>query len=191
MRTFCIALSLLLSVAAGSVSAQNTDLQPAVASDTASGIETAPKRTRRHIDRFVSKGYFGEAEFNLGFYNGNYFRGYGIDVINGYRTSPWFAVGGGVGARYMSLKPGELLIPFYLHLRTEMLDRKVSPYISVNIGGAYMVNWVLLPFAEPCGGISIRLGKGREINIGVRGTIWVIPSFGGAMGCTLSVGYAW
>lgn len=185
MRTLCIALSLLLSVVAGSVSAQNTDLQPAVANDTASGTEIAPKRTRRHIDRFASKGYFGQAEFNFGVYNDNHFRGYGIDVINGYRTSPWFAVGVGVGARYMDWDA--LAVPFYVHLRTDILDRKVTPYFAANIGGAYMFGMNI--FIEPSCGVGIRLGKGRQVNIGFGVTTFL--SFGPALGCTLSAGYAW
>lgn len=187
MRLLRIALLMLLSVAAGNISAQTSDSRPTVAEaeNAAFPKDNVGTRNRRHTDRFASRGYFGIAELNLGFYNGKSFRAYGADIINGYRTSPWFAVGVGLGVRYQDWD--EIAIPFYAHLRTDILDRRVTPYFALNIGGAYMT--CLHIFAEPSCGIGIRMKKGRQINIGFSGSGFI--SFGGALGWKLSAGFAW
>lgn len=187
MKPLRIALLLLLSVAAGNISAQTTDSLPTVAEaeNAAFPKDGVRPRSRRHTDRFASRGYFGIAELNIGTYNGKAFHAYGADIINGYRTSPWFAVGVGVGARYQDWDA--LAVPFYIHLRTDILDRRVTPYFALNIGGAYMT--CLHIFAEPSCGIGIRMKKGRQINIGFGGSGFI--SFGGALGWKISAGFAW
>lgn len=188
MKLLRIALLLLLSVAAGNISAQTSDSLPTVAE---AENATFPKddvstRNRRHTDRFASRGYFGSVEFNFGVYNHNAFSSYGVDIINGYRTSPWFAVGIGVGVRYQDWD--EIAVPFYVHLRTDILDRRVTPYFALNIGGAY--NAFMCILAEPSLGIGIRMKKGRQINIGFGTTLYFMGA-GAALGCTFSTGFAW
>ena len=138
MKPFVIILFVLTFASTYTISAQNLETSPNTVSFKKSGKP-------RHINRFADKGYFGFAEFNFALgetytiqYDGsssesNRIKSYGLDIVNGYRTSPWFAIGIGIGVRYYDCE--DLLIPYYIHLRTDILDRRVTPFFALNIGG--------------------------------------------------------
>lgn len=82
-----------------------------------------------------SKGYMGLVEAEVGYPS------YSISVVNGYRFSPMFFLGLGVGYRELYDYSGfDSCIPIFLQARTELSRRirKVAPYIAFNIGVAHI-----------------------------------------------------
>jgi hypothetical protein len=124
-------------------------------------------------------GYMGLLEFEagLGFHYANRFS---ISFINGYRIIPEFAFGFGIGTRafffsydtdYGMRSQSDWGFPFFLHLRSDFLATRVSPYIAFNIGynlslGNYYCNFggILL---EPSFGVGFNIGNKGRMNIGL------------------------
>lgn len=106
------------------------------------------------------KGYFGLVE--LGIAPG--INGYepiriGATIVNGYRIVPQFAIGAGVGLQGY-IGAGEMTIPIFAHLRSDFLDRKVSPFIAFNIG------YNLSVLGGYFGGLMMEPSLGTSFNVG-------------------------
>ena len=56
----------------------------------------------------------------------------GADVVAGWRFCPQFAIGVGTGVWTMFVQNVE--VPLYLHLRSDISDTRVSPYVALNAG---------------------------------------------------------
>ena len=74
---------------------------------------------------------------------------YGIDMTGGYRFCPQFVIAAGFGGHaYTSatatISGGELRnnqttsVPVFLRLRSDILDRKVSPYVQLDLGYSFV-----------------------------------------------------
>ena len=106
------------------------------------------------------KGYFGLIEAALPLYVGDGLS-MGFNIINGYRVCPQFTFGGGVGV-LGDFAYWDFTVPIFLHLRSDFLDRKTSPYLAFNVGynipvfGAY--DGV---FFAPSLGVSYNVGRHR------------------------------
>jgi len=124
------------------------------------------------------KGYLGLIEVEGGFGFGEWAAGrFGISLINGYRAIPQFAFGFGIGTRIFFYnyyaRQGEMRntdygMPFFLHLRSDLLSKKTSPYIALNFGynlsfGGYF-SGVLV---EPSLGVSFNIADRSRLNIGL------------------------
>lgn len=90
----------------------------------------------------------------------------GADVVSAWRFCPQFAIGVGTGVWTAFLQNVE--VPLYLHLRSDISDTRVSPYIALNAG----YNFEVLPcvdnllefggmFASGDVGVSYNVGKYR------------------------------
>lgn len=92
---------------------------------------------------------------------------YSLTMVNGYRFLPQFAVGFGTGVSYTQGYQ-ELMVPVYLHLRSDFLDRKVSPYVSVSTG--YNISFKGFSngvFIYPGAGVSFNVGKLYRMTAGI------------------------
>ena len=115
----------------------------------------------------------------------------GVSYVNGYRFSPHFAMGLGVGVNYY-FDFEQFSAPVYLHLTADLLKRDITPYISLNIGNNFQLNGgkynygiydgmseeelVAAPmvrkehyrgfFAEPSVGVKFNCG-GKRANVGL------------------------
>ena len=115
----------------------------------------------------------------------------GVSYVNGYRFSPHFAMGLGVGVNYY-FDFEQFSAPVYLHLTADLLKRDITPYISLNIGNNFQLNGgkynygiydgmseeelVSAPmvrkehyrgfFAEPSVGVKFNCG-GKRANVGL------------------------
>jgi hypothetical protein len=115
----------------------------------------------------------------------------GVSYVNGYRFSPHFAMGLGVGVNYY-FDFEQFSAPVYLHLTADLLKRDITPYISLNIGNNFQLNGgkynygiydgmseeelVAAPmvrkehyrgfFAEPSVGVKFNCG-GKRANLGL------------------------
>ena len=145
------------------------------------------------------KGYYGLLEASGG-YIYKYMPGaetapqdfmLGVSYVNGYRFSPHFAMGLGVGVNYY-FDFEQFSAPVYLHLTADLLKRDITPYISLNIGNNFQLNGgkynygiydgmseeelVAAPmvrkehyrgfFAEPSIGVKFNCG-GKRANVGL------------------------
>ena len=145
------------------------------------------------------KGYYGLLEASGG-YIYKYMPGaetapqdfmLGVSYVNGYRFSPHFAMGLGVGVNYY-FDFEQFSAPVYLHLTADLLKRDITPYISLNIGNNFQLNGgkynygiydgmseeelVAAPmvrkehyrgfFAEPSVGVKFNCG-GKRANVGL------------------------
>ena len=93
------------------------------------------------------KGYYGSLEASGG-YIYKYMPGavaapqdfmLGLSYVNGYRFSPHFAMGIGVGVNYY-FDFQQFSAPVYLHLTADILKRDVTPHISLNLGNNFQLN---------------------------------------------------
>ena len=145
------------------------------------------------------KGYYGLLEASGG-YIYKYMPGaetapqdfmLGVSYVNGYRFSPHFAMGLGVGVNYY-FDFEQFSVPVYLHLTADLLKRDITPYISLNVGNNFQLNGgkynygiydgmseeelVAAPmvrkehyrgfFAEPSVGVKFNCG-GKRANVGL------------------------
>ena len=118
----------------------------------------------------LQSGYRGIAEFGYQFGLGDF----GLDrlkinMINGGQLSPYFFIGGGVGLRYY-FDDDVALIPVFVHARTNILDKKVSPYFALSVG--YSINasddfnsgGVLF---SPASGVTFNVSEKVNLNVGL------------------------
>lgn len=126
------------------------------------------------------RGYMGLVEVGGGLGLGNYAaQRVSVSMINGYRVLPQFAVGVGVGAEMFFYTWGdyngnvytgpELSMPVFLHLRSDFIDGKVSPYVAVNAGynvslsGGFIGGLML----DPSVGVGFNVGRKSRMLVGV------------------------
>ena len=103
----------------------------------------------------VNSDYFQRgAFFSVDLSAGNTFNerintSYGIDMAAGYRFSPQFVIAAGFGghaytAATATLSGGELRsnqttsVPVFIRLRSDILDKKVSPYVQLDFGYSFV-----------------------------------------------------
>ena len=106
-------------------------------------------------DKVKQSDYFQRgAFFSVDFSAGNTFNerinsSYGIDMTAGYRFCPQFVVAAGFGGysyknATATVSGGELRnnqttsVPVFLRLRSDILDRKVSPYVQLDLGYSFV-----------------------------------------------------
>lgn len=111
--------------------------------------KTAVEKNRQKKNFNKPKGYFGHASLSLPYFTT------GINIINGYRFCPQFAMGVGIG--FETYGYYFIGIPIYLHLRSDFLNNHVSPYLSVDVG----VKLGASVYTSPQVGVSYNVGKFR------------------------------
>ena len=106
-------------------------------------------------DKVKQSDYFQRgAVFSVDFSAGNTFNerinsSYGIDMTAGYRFCPQVVLAAGFGgyaysAETSTVSGGELRnnqttsVPIFLRLRSDILDRKVSPYVQLDLGYSFV-----------------------------------------------------
>ena len=163
--------------------------------------------------RYAKRGYFRSVRIGVitAFSNENV--GCSVDLVNGYAFNKWFMMGGGIGVQYTIFNidsddnsgQTNVKVPIYLHLRANVLDRKVTPYFSLNLGGGFCKGYLpdLGPdaapaeingsyefyYVEPLAGIAVRFGGGKMLELGLS----LQADFGRGMtgGPKLGVGFTW
>lgn len=87
----------------------------------------------------------------------------GADVVAGWRFCPQFALGVGTGVWTAFVQNVE--VPLYLHLRSDISDTRVSPYVALNAG----YNFEARPAVEDLlefGGVFASADIGVSYNVG-------------------------
>ena len=170
-----------------------------------------PKREYRYGD----KGYFGTARANYIMWNfDSSIPAVSVDIINGYSFNPWFMLGGGLGVVYThysgdkssdNKSHGAVRVPVYLHLRGNLLDRRVTPFLAVNLGGGFCKGYaerhlIYHPeiinhlygflYEEVQLGVAARLKGGQMIDFGLSVPLDIM-GHGANGGLKFSFGYTW
>ena len=163
--------------------------------------------------RYAKRGYFRSVRIGVitAFSNENV--GCSVDLVNGYAFNKWFMMGGGIGVQYTIFNidsddnsgQTNVKVPIYLHLRANVLDRKVTPYFSLNLGGGFCKGYLpdLGPdanraevngsyefyYVEPLAGVAVRFGGGKMLELGLS----FCADFGRGIsgGPKLGVGFTW
>ncbi|HLW42474.1 MAG TPA: hypothetical protein VKY82_08935 [Flavobacterium sp.] len=121
-------------------------------------------------EKGLQAGYRGIIELGLQVGTGDY----GMDrlklnVINGHQFNPYFSLGFGTGLRYY-FDADTALIPLFVDFRTNFINNKVSPYLSVGIGYSFDATnnfeGVGLLF-NPVMGVNIKVSDNSAFNIGI------------------------
>ena len=132
------------------------------------GREVGERRDRPIRERSFfnnPRGYMGEVVMGYGG-----FESVSLSVINGFRFFPQLAVGLGIGVQTLDwvVEWGVYrgtFVPVFLHLRSDFLDRRVSPFIVINSG--YCVGDFGGAFGEFILGCSFNVGQRSRMSIGL------------------------
>ena len=99
---------------------------------------------------YFQKGAFFSVDLSAGnTFNERINTSYGIDMAAGYRFCPQFVLAAGFGGHSYknataTVSGGELRnnqttsVPVFLRLRSDILDRKVSPYVQLDLGYSFV-----------------------------------------------------
>ncbi len=117
----------------------------------------------------LTAGYHGFFEVNGGYdFINDANVVFGAMTSHGYQLSPYFYMG--VGAEFDFYAIEAASIPVFAHLRTTIINRKVSPYIDLR--GGYSFGFCNGLYIDPSVGIRFGFGKHHAgFNIGVGYTI--------------------
>lgn len=100
--------------------------------------------------QYFQKGAFVSVDFSAGnTFNERVNTSYGIDMTGGYRFCPQFVLAVGFGGHAYTnatatVSGGEIRnnqttsVPVFLRLRSDILDRRVSPYMQVDLGYSFV-----------------------------------------------------
>ena len=103
-----------------------------------------------HNYQYFQKGAFFSVDLSAGnSFNERVNTSYGIDMTGGYRFCPQFVIAAGFGGHAYTnatatVSGGELRnnqttsVPVFLRLRSDILDRKVSPYVQIDLGYSFV-----------------------------------------------------
>jgi hypothetical protein len=95
-----------------------------------------------------------------------------VMTTHGYQILPQLFVGGGVGFHYF-VDPSDVAIPIYADVRTDLLNRKATPYIDLKMG--YSVVAITGYYLSPTIGYSFKLQDKARINLGVSYSLQNVP----------------
>lgn len=161
--------------------------------------------------RYAKRGYFRSVR--VGVIATSLDVGHSVDLVNGYAFNKWFMMGGGIGVQYTIYNidsddnsgQTNVKVPIYLNLRANVLDRKVTPYFSLNLGGGFCKGYLpdLGPdaapaeingsyefyYVEPLAGIAVRFGGGKMLELGL--SLYADFGRGISGGPKFGVGFTW
>lgn len=127
----------------------------------------------RKVKDRTSRGYMLLIENSAGFGTGTY--GMNMEkfsVINGYRFNPYISLGGGTGLRYGSNDYFDnVYLPIFADFRVNFINRKVTPYASVQLGTAFNLSDEdddePQVFLNPTIGVKFNFTKRMGLNLGI------------------------
>ncbi len=105
----------------------------------------------------------------------------GLTTINGYLVLPYFSFGAGVG---IHVYKGLALIPLFLDLRGNFLDKRTTPFVSLGIGYSYTVQQIASAPIKTAKNETYDKG-GFLLNPSLGVKFFVVPK----MALNLSIGY--
>ena len=92
-----------------------------------------------------------------------------LDIINSEQINPYFSLGLGTGARYF-FDAEAVVIPIYVDIRANLINRTVSPYLSLGIGKSFEATNRFEGvgfFFNHTFGVSFKVANKSAINVGI------------------------
>lgn len=98
-----------------------------------------------------------------------------FSIINGYRFNPYISLGVGTGLRYGSISNYDnefdnIYLPIFADFRVNFINRKVTPYISLDLGSAYNLSVSDEDpgvFFNPTIGVKFKFTQRLGLNLGI------------------------
>lgn len=112
------------------------------------------------------KGYMGIVELSTGgSINGLKGAPVAVTMVNGYRFAPHFAIGLGTGVQVILENS---VIPVFLHLRSDIMDNWISPYVAFNAGWNFALSNTSYSglTIEPSLGVGFNAGSRSRVTVG-------------------------
>jgi hypothetical protein len=120
--------------------------------------------------KVYESGYKGIVEmgyqYGVGAYRLNALK---VNIINGYQINPYFSLGIGTGVRYY-FDEEAALIPIFADFRANLIDNKISPYLSLGLGYSFNATNEFKGFGflvNPTLGVSFKVSDKAALNFGV------------------------
>jgi len=111
------------------------------------------------------RGYLGLVEVGAGSWTRNEDFSRSVTMVNGYRFFPQLALG--VGTGFESWGDGDVAMPLFLHLRSDFIKNKVSPFVAMNFGGYVPLDsYYEGAMFEFQGGVSFNVGRRFRMTVG-------------------------
>ncbi|MCW3125598.1 MAG: hypothetical protein JWO03_1256, partial [Bacteroidetes bacterium] len=103
--------------------------------------------------------------------------GLSVHTINGYQIWPYLFVGAGVGTDRL-LTYRQTFIPLYLRINTELLKKRITPYLFADVGYAFMVadevtNKDNYRYYNRKGGLYVTVGGGLRLYTRSRASVMI------------------
>lgn len=123
----------------------------------------------------LQKGY--KAIIDLGFqlsrysyYEDDLESGIRFDFVNGHQFNPYFYLGAGIGLRHL-ISFETAIIPLFVNLKTNFIDHKNSPFLSVKIGHSFVNDEISLRnygfLLSPSVGGNFKISPNSFLNVGL------------------------
>jgi len=123
---------------------------------------TYPARSKFNKPR----GYLGLVEVGSGSWANHDESSTSITMVNGYRFFPQLAIGGGVGIE--AWEDGDWAMPLFLHLRSDFIRNRVSPFVALNLGMNVSADYNRSgPMFELQGGVSFNVARRFRMTVGL------------------------
>jgi opacity protein-like surface antigen len=94
-----------------------------------------------------------------------------VNVINGYKFNPYFSLGLGTGIKYY-YDAKDAMVPLFMDFRAKFIDKKVSPYFTLDVG--YLVDVTrnaeikaVGPSLNPIAGVRFKISDKSAIYLGI------------------------
>jgi len=113
------------------------------------------------------RGYLGLVETGMTSWGTSEDISTSVTMINGYRFFPQLAIGVGAGFEGWN-GSSDVVMPLFLHLRSDFIKNRVSPFVALNLGG-----YVPLEgdheggMVEIQGGVSFNVGRRFRMAVGL------------------------
>lgn len=92
-----------------------------------------------------------------------------MTIINGYQFNPHLSLGLGTGLNFY-IEEERISMPLFADLRVSFLDKRVSPYIAMNLGYSFDLTNDFEPSGLlflPMGGVRFKFSEKMSMNIGL------------------------
>ena len=158
--------------------------------------ESSKKESKNVVDSFKFpvdasaydlQGFRGMVEFA---YIAGSFDAPELTLSLGYQFNPYFFLGVGAGAQYLSNveKAG---IPIYLDMRGTLFLGKVSPYFALKMGYEKLTDWYVDGgfYCSPVVGVKLMTARRQAVTLGLGASIFKPEGWSNDKGFTIRLGY--
>lgn len=156
--------------------------------DNSGGNEIArPFKFPVDVSAYDLQGFRGMVEFA---YITGGFDAPELTLSLGYQFNPYFFLGVGAGAQYLSNieKAG---IPIYLDMRGTLFLGKVSPYFALKMGYEKLTDWYVNGgfYCSPVVGVKLMTSRRQAVTLGIGASVFKPEDWGKDKGFTIRLGY--